>query len=55
MATTMMVIITNVAPVFVFTFRLNARSYEHHLGNNALMQEGEIMDTLLRQLSTDVD
>ena len=51
----MIVIITIVAPVVAFTFWHSARGYEHHLGNNALMQEGEIMDTLLRQLSTDVD
>ena len=29
--------------------------YEHHMGNNALTEEEEIMDSLLTELPTDTD
>ena len=55
MTTATMMMTMTMLPVDASALRHKASGYEHHLGNNALIREGEIMDTLLTQLSTDAD
>ena len=41
--------------VIVMVMLLLPSPYEHHMGNNALTEEDENMDSLLTELPTDTD